>query len=306
MKKFATGVLAVLLIVAAADVSIGTVLDTALSLLPDAGSLEADEHQALFDRSPQVLLLGSSRTRHEYDPQMIGRVLGKTCYNAGIDGHGVNYSAIVLESAVARRPPQVVTLDLLAAMVDGTWSRTGLTSVIPYYGKNRALTAYIDDWAAPEEPWLLRSNLYRLNGVTTWLMKAYIKGRRAEPTDGYDPYDTICDDAEYILSDEFKPAEGDVACLDRIVELCDGCGARLVVFVSPNYDVNTAFNSWIADYCRRHGVEFHDFSFDKRFEGHPELFAEPRHLNIDGARLYTGLVIDCITGDNAAATCTVP
>ena len=62
---------------------------------PEVGTLQADAYHAMFKKKADVLIIGSSRARHTFSPSLITDSTGLTAYNAGYDGHGMNYSLSV-------------------------------------------------------------------------------------------------------------------------------------------------------------------------------------------------------------------
>jgi hypothetical protein len=60
----------------------------------------------------QAFILGSSRGRRNYNPQIISDSLGITCYNAGHDGQTIFYEQAIVRMALSRYTPDLVILDL--------------------------------------------------------------------------------------------------------------------------------------------------------------------------------------------------
>ncbi|MEP7128325.1 MAG: hypothetical protein ABI729_05630 [Chitinophagales bacterium] len=59
-----------------------------------------------------VIILGSSRGRRNYNPQYIADSLGISCYNAGHDGQTIFYEQAIVRLALSRYAPKLVILDL--------------------------------------------------------------------------------------------------------------------------------------------------------------------------------------------------
>ena len=286
MKRTLITLLLIIGLLVGCDWLVGIVGNRLLRSLPPAGTPEADCRQALMEAAPQVLLLGSSRTKHEYVPRIIADSLHMSVYNAGMDGNGMNYSMVVLESVLERTTPRLVVLDVLDAMMNDQWV-TCVDQWDCYYGVNAPATCYIDTHATWQKRLKMHSNLYRLNGVSTWMAKAYALGAN-EHLDGYTPLVGTMPGIKHKRYRGFDVDSTELACLDHIVALCRDKGIALRVFMSPNYEHNLDFNAWLAQYCRAHDVAFADFT--TAFDGHTELFVEPSHLNEQGAERYTRLI----------------
>lgn len=290
MKRLTIHILIIALLLVAADWAVGIVYNRALLTLPHVASIvETDRHRGLMpDSCPQVLLLGSSRTKHEYVSRMIADSLHRSVFNAGIDGMGANYSMIVLETMLERGTPQCVVLDVLDAMMSDKWIND-VDEWDCYYGLNDAVACYIDSHTSWQKRLKMHSNLYRFNNVTTWILKSYAMGDEPDPALGYTPLvgtDPLIAHKRY---HGFEANDIEVESLNRIVALCRERGIALHVFLSPNYEHNIDFNAWMASYCTKHNVPLSDYT--TAFDGHPELFVEASHLNDHGAERYTGIVI---------------
>lgn len=60
----------------------------------------------------EVIILGSSRGRRNYNPQHIADSLGVSCYNAGHDGQTIFYEQAIVRMALSRYTPKLVIIDL--------------------------------------------------------------------------------------------------------------------------------------------------------------------------------------------------
>ena len=89
MKKVLINILIIFAIVAACDIAVGFLGNKILMGTPEVGTLQVDAYQAMFKKKADVLILGSSRARHTFQPKMIADSTGLTAYNAGYDGHGM-------------------------------------------------------------------------------------------------------------------------------------------------------------------------------------------------------------------------
>ncbi len=59
-----------------------------------------------------AIILGSSRGRRNYNPQIIADSLQISCYNAGHDGQTIFYEQAIIRMALSRYTPKLVILDL--------------------------------------------------------------------------------------------------------------------------------------------------------------------------------------------------
>ncbi len=288
MRKWILSISVIAAIVIAADVAIGAACDALLRRLPDSGTFETDINQALTRKRADVLILGSSKAKHHYVPQVLGDSLGMSVYNAGADGHDVAYACMVLQSWLTRCTPRVVVLDLCNSMVNGDWIDNSISDTKCYYGINEAVTGYIDsghDWRLRLK---LHSNLYRLNGSLVWLTKGMLTHAKAS-SDGYEPLygsDMVPGVTTY---GPFTPSPVEAEQLRRIARLCRSHGIKLHIILSPNHEIDNGMRRWLATETRRDGVRLADMTeapqvWDDRY------YKDRGHLNHDGAVLFTSMI----------------
>lgn len=260
---------------------------------PEVGTLQSDAYQALFKKKADVLILGSSRARHTYQPKMIIESTGLTAYNAGYDGHGMNYSLIVLQSFLERCKPQVVVLDVCAAMVTDEWLNNSIDDVKHFYGLNAPLTNYVRNYGSWQLQAKIHSNLYRLNSTPIWLAKAHTLP--SHDCDGYEPqYGNLADTA-IINFTKFETNEIQVKCFDEIIKTCRNNNIKLIVYIAPSLEVTAEFQKWMNDFCAKRDVILKDHGCDPFFfSNRHHYFNDSDHLNDTGASKMTNITIDDI------------
>ena len=91
-------------------------------------------NNSIADES-EILILGSSRAMHHYDPTVISKELGKTCYNAGTGGYGLFLDYAVLSEKIRQqKKPELVILDLSPnTVVVSANSYSKLNKLLPYF-----------------------------------------------------------------------------------------------------------------------------------------------------------------------------
>ena len=290
MKKVLINILIIFAIVAACDIAVGFLGNKILMGTPEVGTLQADAYQAMFKKKADVLILGSSRARHTFQPKMIADSTGLTAYNAGYDGHGMNYALIVLQSFLERCKPQVVVLEACAAMVTDEWLNNSIDDVKHFYGLNAPLTNYVKEYGSWQLQAKLNSNLYRLNSMPTWLVKARTIPSRE--CDGYEPqYGNLADTAIINFTD-FETNDIQVKCFEQIIETCKKHNIKLIVYIAPSLEVTAKFQKWMNDFCAKRDVILKDHGCDPYFFSNRHYyFNDSDHLNDIGAREMTNISI---------------
>lgn len=86
---------------------------------------------AINEMSEDILVVGSSRANHHYDPQLLATKLGRSVYNSGRDGQGLLYSCAIISAAMSRYTPEIVVLDI-APDEFSQHEKEKLASLLPY------------------------------------------------------------------------------------------------------------------------------------------------------------------------------
>lgn len=69
---------------------------------------------SVLETTEDILVFGSSRAIHHYNPQIIEDTLGVTCYNVGSGGQNIYFHLALLEAALERYVPKIAILELMS------------------------------------------------------------------------------------------------------------------------------------------------------------------------------------------------
>ena len=290
MKKRIGFILIIIGIVVGADLLVGAVTGKLIREVPDVGVNQTNTAQALFARTADILILGSSRANHSFDCKVIEDSLGMSCYNAGRDGQNMAYDAMVFFSYLERHKPLIVILDIVDSQLSNRWF-DNLKEMNCYYGLSKPLDRIVDDNSNWIEKIKLKSNLYRYNNTWQWLLNAHIAESQAE-RDGFRPMPV---NARTNFNASFHNKENikiDKRCfhyLEEIRKACDKNHIQLILTYTPSLVVvkNSGLEDWIVAYAKKNNLTYYDFGRDAEFYEHPELFYDMTHLNAIGAKLFT-------------------
>lgn len=283
-------VLLILITVMGADALIGAVTGNLIKNVPDVGLNQTNTAQALFNRTSEILILGSSRANHSFDSRIIAKLTGLSCYNAGRDGMGIAYDECVIRAYLERCTPKVIILDLTNSMMDGSWNGT-LKDMNCYYGLSDAVDKVVGSWASPVRRIQLKSNLFRYNKTFEWLIGAYISPDQSS-LNGYRPM-PVNESAQmhvrFNTTNEFRVDAHDKMTLDTIVRLCKEKHIDLILTNTPSLVVSKKdeFAEWINTYARTCHLPIYDFSHDSSFYLHEDYFYDYSHLNERGANVFS-------------------
>ncbi|RPJ44451.1 MAG: hypothetical protein EHM19_06740 [Candidatus Latescibacterota bacterium] len=293
------GALFVLAIAAALDYGIGVFLRRAY--FTQTSGLQYRTTMSMENAGAGLLVFGTSRANHHYVPAVLEDGIGLDVYNAGRDGSSVLYHEAVLEAVLARRAPAAVLLDLNAGdFVRSKANYDRLAVLLPYWADHPEIRPILRLRSRFEEIKLL-SRIYPFNSSLLTILAGNLESNRERrpDIDGYIPlrgrWNRSLGEEERPDREEIDPVL--VRHFEKFVERAAGCGARVVVVVSPAYYRRAGEPETIRiarEICRERGAPFLDFGADEFFLGRPDLFQDPYHLNHEGAELFSGRLAETI------------
>lgn len=256
---------------------------------------------AIEKAEAQLLIFGSSRANHHYHPDIFQEQLNQTYYNAGRDGNFILYHNAILKSILQRHTPQTVILDFVAydfRKKEGTYDR--LSSLLPYYKTHPELRPTIE-LKSPYEKIKLCSSIYPYNSLLFTIISANLKSGKKSKDDnkGYipltekwtNPIQTDTASARYEI-DSIK-----IQAYQAFIQNCINSNVKLYIVCSP-YFINPThpdYSVTIAEkIAAQYNIPFFNFSNHPAFTTNPNLFADPEHMNNDGAITFSKMLADTI------------
>jgi len=235
-----------------------------------------------------VLVFGSSRAIHHYNPKIIADSLGMTCYNCGQDGNGsiLNYGRLQL--IYQRYCPQIIIYDVMPKydLLAGEDNRRFLGWLRAYY--NRPGIADIFKDIDSTEKYKMLSYMYRYNTKFIQIVSDYISPKWCEEYQGYRPLNKEMDimkirtngkNTKILEFDEVKTGY-----LKRFIELSLSHDVKVVVVISPIYmGMDVKELSPIVEYCNENDVLLIDYSNHPKYLYNNQYFCDGGHMNAKGA-----------------------
>lgn len=293
MKKFIILLFALFAILAGIDIATGLVFDK-LTLSAKRGYTGRNEFIADKLHDP-VLVFGSSRSVHHYDPQVLADSLGVPCYNCGQDGMGIITFYGRFKLLTARYTPRLIIYDVTTDFdLRRNDNVTYLTWLKPYY--NRPGIDSIFWHVEPTERVKMLSNMFRYNGKALQIITDNKPGddnydalKGFVPLDGIMTYDKEEDATKTQV--DFDPVK--LYYISRLVKDCSAKGIRLVFAISPLYNSVKQPDAYLADFltlARKQNVPVINHYYDTRFATNKNLFQDTYHMNRSGAEIYTSIL----------------
>ena len=261
MKRFIIKIIVFFLIIAVIDQVGGRFLKNT-----DRNSQYGDAFTREYITSrctEDVIIMGSSRGNHHYDPQIISDSLKLSCFNCAYDALGIlnMYGRYLLMTRT--HTPKVLIYDVFTRFDIYDDRKDHLSSLdgIKQYANNPQVMSIFDD-VAPMEHYKLQSLLYRYN-TKIFFINSEIKAKWAPSKLGY------------------TPLEGTMV----------NKGTKVILCISPRY--GTSPNSDldpIIKLAKEEKVPLLNHYTDKRFTTKKEYFKDSYHLNHIGATAYTKMI----------------
>ena len=243
--------------------------------------------EAMERQECDLVILGSSRARNHYNPEILSDSLEMSCFNAGRSGHFLMYQSAQLHVMLSRYTPKWVILDMVPYDFTGGDNYDRLSVLLPY--KNHKETHRFLKMRSEFELWKCISEIYPYNSMFLKLVpnlknKGTINNNGFQPLYGYYKGQKVIYDNDSIKTDDDKVEE-----FRRIIKLCQKKNIKLTVVTSPfyaNYKKQTSTTLLIKQICEEERIEFFNFLNDVDFDD-TSLYHTVDHLNANGADKFT-------------------
>ena len=257
------------------------------------GGYVGHHNYILHQANEDILIFGSSRAIHHYNPQIIEDSLGMSCYNCGQDGNGIVLFYGWWQMIKERYKPKMIIYDIspgfdLLIGEDNSKYLGWLRSEYDHEGIQKVFED-ID----PTEKYKMMSMMYRYNSKFLQIITDYIHPLFNISPNGYLPLEGEMDKMK--IKEESEEKEPSYAFdsqkltyIETFVKETKDRDIKLIFFVSPIwYGMNETVFDPLKEMCKRHGCAFFDFSNEKDFVHNKKMFKDGSHLNTKGADYFT-------------------
>lgn len=257
--------------------------------------------------SEDILVFGSSRAIHHYDPAIITDSIGLSCYNCGQDGNGaiLNYGRFHLIGQ--RYHPRIVLYDVMPLydIYNGEDNCKYLGWLKPYYGRDGI--ADIFEAVSATEKYKMISQMYRYNSRFIQILGDCLRLAQDDGSNGFQPLEGEFDHMKINPSEtvEHQVDSLKLSCLCHMIDEADD-ETRFVFVVSPSwYGMEEGLTQPVKELCDQRGILLLDFSQDPKYVHNDRYFVDGEHLNAVGAKEFTcDLVakLKAVTGQGSFST----
>ncbi len=250
---------------------------------------------AIENPTEDILIYGSSRAMHTYDPRVFQRELGLSCFNCGRNASTIIYHAAILPSALAREgpPPQAIILDITPKELSWRGSEDGndvlASMILPYVNRNKRFEKLANDLFPNELMKAKVSKLYPYNSMILSIIRNYSNHDNFN-IEGYVPLFGIKASRQPITLN--LDAEVDEYAKDKFeffIREVTSHHIPLFVIISPayvNHFAKTKSEIATKEILARYNIPLWDFSVDTTFRKR-KYFYDNVHLNEKGAAVFS-------------------
>src|SRR5215471_5832644 len=289
--------LILLLIMFIVDRGVGSIIEYYFDHEPmgDAASFS----HAINDPQEDILIYGSSRAVHTYDPRIFTDSLHLSCYNCGREATNVIYHSAILPAALnGTHTPKAIILDLTTKEIawrSGQYGADVLAGIVlPYVLTNDHFAQLALD-LFPKEYYKARvSKLYAYNSLILSIIRNY-SIRKNDNISGFQPLhgSKVKSDPDTLTSARDKIDEYSKAKLEEFAKMVTDKKIPLVVIVSPMYVKPFPENESLRvskQILAKYGVQVWDYSTDPKYVK-KEFFYDQNHMNTKGAEMFSQEIV---------------
>ena len=294
MKKFLIKSIFLLLVVALADKTIGFAINW-LAIQSKDSDLAHHEY-VTQGTNEDILVFGSSRALHHYNPAILSDSLKMSCYNCGQDGNGIIFFYGIWQQIKQRYSPKMIIYDVFPlydiyqgednhrylGLLKGDFQREGVADVF--------------DAVDGKEKYKMLSSLYRWNSDFLQVVLGCFRSGGNYEGNGFMPLQGSLNPLKIkkkntIKNDVIDPLK--IEFLKRFI--AETKGTRLVFVVSPSwYGISKEKFDPIRELCERENITLLEFSESPKYIHNDSLFKDGSHLNQKGADEFTRDLIQYI------------
>ncbi|MDP4277442.1 MAG: hypothetical protein Q8914_07380 [Bacteroidota bacterium] len=294
MKKFVIRIVLFLVIASVIDVCVGYCF--AFLQRGAKGGDTLKDNYICRQTKEDILIFGSSRAIHHYNPIIIQDSLHLSCYNCGQDGNGIILMFGRYKIISERYHPKIIIYDVCDGydLLVGEDNHKYLAYLRPYYNECKSVDSIF--WNIDyTEKYKMFSKMYQYNSKFIQLLGDYLHPMQDLGFNGFRPYKQTMNYEPKIKNDIRKTTYSyDSLKLTYFKEMIKMAkGKTILIFVaSPAYKAtDSRVFAPLKEICKQNNVSFLDYYCDPEISTNRMYFQDPSHLNGTGADAFTKKII---------------
>jgi len=300
--KFSYRFILILFLILVCDRGVGTILK--IFYFRQESGVGYKTTYAIDSTVADVLIFGSSRANHGYVPEIFEDSLHYSFYNTGRDGNYILYNYAILKAISGRYNPKLIIMDIRPD--DIGYSATEyerLSLLLPYY-KTHPEIRNIIDYKGPFEKIKVVSAIYPYNSLILQILIGNLNYNKERVSDnkGYVPILKVMEKEKI---DTFQISlltvdENKINALKDIISTSKQKNIDLVFVYSParTFIKDNFYETILSDLCSENGTNYIDMSNHPVFINNHLYFADKDHLNNDGAKVFSTMLVNKILHTN--------
>lgn len=259
---------------------------------------------AIEETSADILVFGSSKASHQYNPKIFEEKLGLSCYNVGRDGSSIFYQYAILQSVLKRYTPKIIILDISREFEKKKESYDRISMLLPYFDEHPEIHPIIN-MKSPFEKNKLLSKIYPYNSMVFTIIAGNVDliMDRHKDIAGFLPLQKKWKSPIKVKPSpvQFKFDTTKINIYESFIKKCLNSHLKLYIVCSPDYYILTGIgkSNYIAKkIAEKYKVKFLDYSRDTLFMNNMSYFADISHLNETGAGIFSKIIANEIASDH--------
>lgn len=301
MKRFIVRLFSFLLLMFVVDIGVGL----AMKYMQEhaKGGFTEHHNRIINNTSDDVLIFGSSRAIHHYNPQIIKDSLNLSCYNCGQNGNGIVLFYGWWQLMKDRHVPKIVIYDIYPGfdLLQGESNQKYLGLLRSKYDNDLIKDIFFN--IDPNERYKMLSMMYRYNSNFLQYILDYIHPKFHARNDGFYPLSGELDEMKIKKGNkDTKQLQVDSLKLDLFEKLIIDMkkhNVQLIFVVSPIWygkelSQFEALKS-LRFICEKYNILFLNYYNSSKYVKNNKLFKDGSHLNSRGADEFTKELVEVLS-----------
>ena len=300
MKRFVIKLLTFLLLMFIVDRGVGM----GMKYMQEhaKGGYIGHHNKIIYNSYEDILIFGSSRAIHHYDPQIFEDSLGLSCYNCGQDGNGIILFYGWWQLMKERHIPKIVIYDVNPGfdLLHGENNQKYLGWLRSEYD-NKDIEQIFENVDYTEK-YKMQSMMYRYNSKFLQNIVDFVHPIFKIKSNGFLPLRGKMDEmkikkkrneSKHLNIDPLK-----IELIEKLVIDIKKHGALVIFVASPIWygKEDSQFDA-LCNICKKHDVPFYNYSNSPKYVRNSDYFKDGSHLNARGADEFTKEIVMKIRRD---------
>ena len=257
----------------------------------------------------EVVILGSSRAMHHYNPIILEKYLHRSVYNAGSDGMGLNYCLGLMDLLLKNYTPFlfIINVDGESISIDNQRYLSRIKILAPFMDESDTVRQLIYDLDIYERIKYYMSKSYRFNGKALPIIKNMFK--KDNTIKGFAPLNKTANlnllnkKQDEIDQEKCLLSHYNMLMLRELIQHAKAAGSQVVMVNSPVWNEEFSgppYYQRLLNYLELQANCQNIPYISINQENTPifrnsALFADKNHLNVVGAKMFSEILAHKLT-----------